>query len=125
MIQNKDFMIRLMKEVSGILNKLNGSYPDNNLGITEADIEQQIYTATGMTTAHFLQLDDQALEETINQKGVVNRPLFLDFLGNLYYHQYQVTQNKDFLQKAKSLYNRFQEETNTFSMVYFQRMQKS
>lgn len=107
-----------------MLNKLIGSYPDNTLGMSEADIEQQVYTATGLTTEHFLQLDEEALNATINENGVENRTLVLDFLGNLFYHQYQVTGDKELLEKSKRMYNLFQEESGTFSMVYFQRTQQ-
>ncbi|HTN37661.1 MAG TPA: hypothetical protein VL053_11345 [Arachidicoccus sp.] len=124
MIQSKDFLLRLMKDLSGMLNKLIGSYPDNTLGMSEADIEQQVYTATGLTTEHFLQLDENALNAAINENGVENRTLVLDFLGNLFYHQYQVTGDKELLEKSKRMYNLFQEESGTFSMVYFQRTQQ-
>lgn len=124
MIQSKDFLLRLMKDLSGMLNKLIGSYPDNTLGMSEADIEQQVYTATGLTTEHFLQLDEEALNATINENGVENRTLVLDFLGNLFYHQYQVTGDRELLEKSKRMYNLFQEESGTFSMVYFQRTQQ-
>jgi hypothetical protein len=124
MIQSKDFLLRLMKDLSAMLNKLIGSFPDNTLGLSQADIEQQVYTATGLTTEHFLQLDEEGLNAAINANGIDNRPLVLDFLGNLYYHQYQVTGDKALLEKSKKMYNLFQEESGTFSMQYFQRTQQ-
>lgn len=123
MIQDKNALIRRVKELSAMLNKQIGSFPDNQLGLTEADISQQIYTATGLSTEDFLQQDEQALETTINQKGSENRPLLLDFLGNLFFHEYQLTGDKAMLGKAKLMYGQFQKESGTFSMVYFQRMQ--
>jgi len=125
MIQSKDFLIRLLKEVAAILNKQIGSFPDNILGITEADIDLQIYTATGLSKEDFLSLDDQSLEQAIQQHGEQGSPLMLDFLANLFYYQYQISGNKDFLKRAQNLYQRYQELSGTFSMVYFQRMQQS
>ena len=49
MIQSKDFLMRLLKDLAALLNKAIGSFPDNNLGITQADIDLQIYTATGLS----------------------------------------------------------------------------
>ena len=107
-----------------MLNRQIGSFPDNVLGITEADVDQQIYTATGLSVADYLALDQQGLEAVIVQYGGQGAPLMLDFLGNLFYHQYQATADKAFLKKAREFYARFQEESGTFSMVYFQRMQQ-
>ena len=124
MIQDKNFLKRRLKELAAMLNRQIGSYPDNILGITEADIDQQIYTATGLSTDDFLALDEHGLEATIAKYDEQSGPLMLDFLGNLFYHQYQVTTEKAFLTKAQEFYRRFQEQSGTFSMVYFQRLQQ-
>jgi len=125
MIQDKNFLMRRLKELAAMLNKQIGSFPDNILGITEADIDQQIYTATTFTVADFLALDDQGLEEAIAKYGEQGTPLMLDFLGNLFYYQFQISGDKAFLKKAQNFYKRFQQESGTFSMVYFQRLQQN
>jgi hypothetical protein len=124
MIQSKDFLMRLLKDLAALLNKAIGSFPDNNLGITQADIDLQVYTATGLSKDDFLTLDDAGLEQAINQYSPQGNLLMLDFLGNLFYYQYQQTGQKDFLTKAQTFYQRYQEQSGTFSMVYFQRMQQ-
>ncbi|UAY56543.1 hypothetical protein [Arachidicoccus terrestris] len=116
--------MRRLKELAAMLNKQIGSFPDNILGITQADIDQQIYTATGLAVEDFLAFDEKQLEDTIAKYGEQGGPLMLDFLGNLFYYQYQVTGDNLFLTKARDFYARFQQETGTFSMVYFQRMQQ-
>lgn len=125
MIQDKNFLKRRLQELAAMLNKQIGSFPDNVLGITEADIDQQIYTATGLSVSDFLALDDQHLETTIAGYDDQSSILMLEFLGNLFYYQYQVTGDKTFLAKAQAFYTRFQRESGTFSMVYFQRMQQA
>lgn len=117
--------MRRLKELAAMLNKQIGSFPDNVLGLTEADIDQQIYTATGLTGDDFLALDAQGLEDLIAQYGEQGGPLMLDFLGNLFYNRYQLTADKTFLKKAQDFYARYQQQTGTFSMVYYQRMQQS
>ena len=124
MIQSKDFLMRLLKDLTALLNKAIGSFPDNNLGITQADIDLQVYTATGLSKDDFLTLDDAGLEQAINKYSPQGNLLMLDFLGNLFYYQYQQTGQKDFLRKAQTFYQRYQEQSGTFSMVYFQRMQQ-
>ncbi|GAB3357961.1 hypothetical protein GCM10027566_22200 [Arachidicoccus ginsenosidivorans] len=125
MIQDKNFLMRRLKELAAMLNKQIGSFPDNILGITQADIDQQIYTATSLSVADFLALDDQGLEDTIAKYGAQGAPLMLDFLGNLFYYQFQMSGDKAYLKKAQDFYARFQQESGTFSMVYFQRLQQS
>ena len=122
MIQDKNFLKRRLKELAALLNQQIGSFPDNSLGLTDADIDQQIYTATGYTKAEFLSMEAARLEATIEQFGAESGPLLLDFLGNLFYYQYQRSNDGDALAKAKDFYARFQQESGTFSMVYFQRM---
>jgi|GEM_PF-2644832 len=125
MIQDKNFLKRRLQELAAMLNKQIGSFPDNVLGITEADIDQQIYTATGLSVSDFLALDDHDLETTISGYDQQSSVLMLEFLGNLFYYQYQVSGDKTFLTRAQAFYTRFQQESGTFSMVYFQRMQQA
>ncbi|SEA53680.1 hypothetical protein SAMN05192529_12611 [Arachidicoccus rhizosphaerae] len=124
MIQSKDFLMRLLKDLAALLNKAIGSFPDNNLGITQADIDLQIYTATGLSKEDFLTLDDAGLEQAINQYDAQGSLLLIDFLANLFYYQYQQTGQKDLLTKAQTFYQRYQQQSSTFSMVYFQRIQQ-
>lgn len=118
MIQDKDFFLRQIKEITDLLNRMIG------LGPARTDIEQQIYTATGFTGEDYTSFSDERLEETINQKGIDGRQLFLEFLGNLFYHQYQQTQDKALLYKAQKMYFLFQNESGIFSIEYFDRMQE-
>ena len=123
MIQDKNFLNRRLKEIAAMLNNQIGSFPDNSLGLTEADIDQQIYTATGLSKSDYLSMDDAKLEATIAEYDEGSGILLLDFLGNLFFYHYQLTKEQSFLIKAKEFYARFQEKSGTFSMVYFQRMQ--
>lgn len=125
MIQDKNFLMRRLQQLASMLNDLITSYPFVGPGQGPEDIDQQVYTATGLTTEDFLKMDEPALEAVVQKYGQQGTTLVLDLLGNLFYHQYLVTGDKQLLKKAQDFYTRFQAESGTFSMVYFQRIQQS
>lgn len=123
MIQDKDFMIRRLKEIAELLNAMVGGSPDNVSGENDIQLNQQIYTATGFEQTYYLELQEAELENILVQKGDLHVGVFAEFLANLFFHHYKQTNDLRFLKKAQSMYLRYEHATGNFSLPYFQRRQ--
>ncbi len=121
MIQDKDYMIRLVRQFSNFLSKL-------ILGKNEGDpIEEERIFDT--------QLKDifKTDFETLSQKSVEELKLFVEekenfhsdcyeMIGNLFYFKGKESNNNDFLNKAKTFYELYIQTSGIFSLPIVNRI---
>lgn len=122
MITDKEFTLRLIRQLSQALEKLILDKPEESLMQKELDFESLMKDIFKMD---FTEISSKPKEEII---GIVNKRQerdhkdYYEMLGNLFYFKGRGEHNNDFLDKAKTFYELYLQTSGIFALPVINRI---
>ncbi len=121
MIQDKDYMVRLVRQFSGFLSKLilgkNEGDPIEEERIFDTQLKD-IFKSDFQAVA---QLSEQDLKQFVEEKENFH-PDYYEMIGNLFYYKGTMLNNNDYLAKAKTFYELYLQTSGVFAMPIINRI---
>jgi hypothetical protein len=122
MITDKEFTLRLIRQLSQALEKLILDKPEESLMQKELDFDSLM---RDIFKFDFLTLSAKSKEEIIgivNERQERDHKDYYEMLGNLFYFKGKTEANKDFLDKAKTFYERYLQTSGIFALPIINRI---
>ncbi|WP_027386824.1 hypothetical protein [Chryseobacterium gregarium] len=122
MITDKEFTLRLIRQLSQALEKLILDKPEESLMQKELDFESLMKDIFKMD---FTEISSKPKEEIIgivNERQERDHKDYYEMLGNLFYFKGRGEHNNDFLDKAKTFYERYLQTSGIFALPVINRI---
>lgn len=122
MITDKEFTLRLIRQLSQALEKLILDKPEESLMQKELDFDSLM---KDIFKFDFKELSSKSKEEIIgivNERQERDHKDYYEMLGNLFYYNGQVLNDNDFLDKAKSFYELYLQTSGIFALPIINRI---
>jgi len=122
MITDKEFTLRLIRQLTQALEKLILDKPEESLMQKELDFDTLMRDIFKM---NFTEVSSMAKEEMIaivNERQERDHKDYYEMLGNLFYFKSREGQNKDFQDKAKTFYELYLQTSGIFALPVINRI---
>lgn len=104
MITDKEFTLRLIRQLSQALEKLILDKPEESLMQKELDFDTLMRDIFKMNFTEVSSMTKEEMIALVNERQERDRKDYYEMLGNLFYFKSREGQNKDFQDKAKTFY---------------------
>lgn len=122
MIQDKDFTIRLIRQLSQALEKLLLGKPEESLMQKELDFDSLMRDIFKMNFQDVSSKTSEELIELVEERETKDHPDYYEMLGNLFYFHYQQENNTEYAQKAKAMYQNYLQTSGIFALPIINRI---
>ncbi|ROH96013.1 hypothetical protein [Chryseobacterium daecheongense] len=122
MIQDKDFTLRLIRQLTQALEKLILDKPDESLMQKELDFDSLMKDIFKMNFSDVSSKTKEELIEMVNERQERDYKDYYEMLGNLFYFKGRESNNTDFLDKAKTFYERYLQTSGIFALPVINRI---
>jgi len=122
MIQDKDFTLRLIRQLSQALEKLLLGKPEESLMQKELDFDSLMKDIFKMD---FQEISSKSKEDIIAMVKLRESKDYADYyemLGNVFMYHYRLERKKDFADKAKLFYELYLQTSGIFAMPIINRI---
>lgn len=122
MITDKEFTLRLIRQLTQALEKLILDKPEESLMQKELDFDSLM---KDIFKIDFTEISSKAKEEIIaivNEKQERDHKDYYEMLGNLFYFKGKQENNKDFLDKSKTFYELYLQTSGIFALPVINRI---
>lgn len=122
MITDKEFTLRLIRQLSQALEKLILDKPEESLMQKELDFDSLM---KDIFKFDFNTLSEKSKEEVIgivNERQERDHKDYYEMLGNLFYFKGKTEANNDFLDKAKAFYELYLQTSGIFALPIINRI---
>ncbi|KAA0129897.1 hypothetical protein FY557_04095 [Chryseobacterium sp. SN22] len=122
MITDKEFTLRLIRQLSQALEKLILDKPEESLMQKELDFNSLM---RDIFKFDFTTLSSKSKEEIIgivNERQERDHKDYYEMLGNLFYFKGKTEANNDFLDKAKTFYELYLQTSGIFALPIINRI---
>lgn len=122
MITDKEFTLRLIRQLTQALEKLILDKPEESLMQKELDFDTLMRDIFKMS---FTEISSKTKEEIItivNERQERDHKDYYEMLGNLFYFKSREDQNKDFQDKAKTFYEQYLQTSGIFALPIINRI---
>ncbi|MGE8433428.1 hypothetical protein [Chryseobacterium joostei] len=122
MITDKEFTLRLIRQLTQALEKLILDKPEESLMQKELDFDTLMRDIFKMS---FTEISSKTKEEIIaivNERQERDHKDYYEMLGNLFYFKSRENQNKDFQDKAKTFYEQYLQTSGIFALPIINRI---
>lgn len=122
MITDKEFTLRLIRQLSQALDKLILDKPEESLMQKELDFDSLM---KDIFKFDFVTLSAKPVEEItqiVQEKQERDHKEYYEMLGNLFYYNGKVLQNRDFLDRAKIFYELYLQTSGIFALPIINRI---
>ncbi|WP_294286943.1 hypothetical protein [uncultured Chryseobacterium sp.] len=122
MITDKEFILRLIRQLSQALEKLILDKPEESLMQKELDFDSLM---RDIFKFDFTTLSSKSKEEIIgivNERQERDHKDYYEMLGNLFYFKGKTEANNDFLDKAKTFYELYLQTSGIFALPIINRI---
>ncbi|MCG2793850.1 MAG: hypothetical protein L6262_09940 [Weeksellaceae bacterium] len=122
MIQDKDFTLRLIRQLTQALEKLLLGKPEESLIQKELDFDTLMKDIFKMD---FEELSSQSAEEIIEMvkmREPKDHPDYYEMLGNVFMFHFRTEGKKDFAERAKTFYELYLTTSGIFAMPIIHRI---
>ncbi|WP_426476605.1 hypothetical protein ACP3T3_14880 [Chryseobacterium sp. CBSDS_008] len=122
MITDKEFTLRLIRQLTQALEKLILDKPEESLMQKELDFDTLMRDIFKM---NFTEVSSKTKEEIIaivNERQERDHKDYYEMLGNLFYFTGRQNQNKDFQDKAKTFYELYLQTSGIFALPIINRI---
>ncbi|AQW90660.1 hypothetical protein [Elizabethkingia anophelis] len=116
MIQDKDFTIRLIRQLSQALEKLLLGKPEESLMQKELDFDSLMRDIFKMNFQDVSSKTSEELIQLVEERETKDHPDYYEMLGNLFYFHYQQENNTEYAQKAKAMYQNYLQTSGIFAL---------
>ncbi|MCT4286509.1 hypothetical protein HZP25_07295 [Elizabethkingia anophelis] len=122
MIQDKDFTIRLIRQLSQALEKLLLGKPEESLMQKELDFDSLMRDIFKMNFQDVSSKTSEELIQLVEERETKDHPDYYEMLGNLFYFHYQQENNTEYAQKAKARYQNYLQTSGIFALPIINRI---
>jgi len=122
MITDKEFTLRLIRQLTQALEKLILDKPEESLMQKELDFDSLM---KDIFKIDFTEISSKTKEEIIaivNERQERDHKDYYEMLGNLFYFKGKQENNKDFLDKSKTFYELYLQTSGIFALPVINRI---
>ncbi|MEA1850040.1 hypothetical protein U9K52_14060 [Chryseobacterium sp. MHB01] len=122
MITDKEFTLRLIRQLSQALEKLILDKPEESLMQKDLDFDSLMKDIFKMNFSEVSSKKKEELIEMINERQERDHKDYYEMLGNLFYFKGKTESNNDFLDKARTFYERYLQNSGIFALPVINRI---
>lgn len=122
MIQDKDFTLRLIRQLTQALEKLILDKPEESLMQKELDYDSLMKDIFKLDFNQVASMSKEELIALVSQRESKDHKDYYEMLGNLFYWKGTELQNIDLLQKAKAFYELYLQTSGIFALPIINRI---
>ena len=122
MIQDKDFTLRLIRQLSQALEKLLLGKPEESLMQKELDFDALMKDIFKMDFAELLLKSKEEIIELVNLRESKDHVDYYEMLGNVFMFHFKTEENLDFADKAKTFYELYLQTSGIFGIPIINRI---
>lgn len=122
MITDKEFTLRLIRQLTQALEKLILDKPEESLMQKELDFDTLMRDIFKMNFTEVSSMTKEEMTALVNERQERDRKDYYEMLGNLFYFKSREAQNKDFQDKAKTFYELYLQTSGIFALPVINRI---
>ncbi|WP_294205011.1 hypothetical protein [uncultured Chryseobacterium sp.] len=122
MITDKEFTLRLIRQLSQALEKLILDKPEESLMQKELDFDSLMRDIFKMSFTEISSKTKEDLIRIVNERQERDHKDYYEMLGNLFYFKGKSEHNNDFLDKAKTFYELYLQISGIFALPIINRI---
>ncbi|AZA55759.1 hypothetical protein EG349_13245 [Chryseobacterium shandongense] len=122
MITDKEFTLRLIRQLSQALEKLILDKPEESLMQKELDFDSLMRDIFKMSFTEISSKTKEEIIEIVNERQERDHKDYYEMLGNLFYFKGKTEANNDFLDKAKTFYELYLQTSGIFALPVINRI---
>lgn len=122
MITDKEFTLRLIRQLSQALEKLILDKPEESLMQKDLDFDSLMRDIFKMSFTEVASKTKEELIEIVNERQERDHKDYYEMLGNLFYFKGKTEANNDFLDKAKTFYELYLQTSGIFALPVINRI---
>lgn len=122
MITDKEFTLRLIRQLSQALEKLILDKPEESLMQKELDLDSLMKDIFKMDFTEISSKSQDEIIEIVNERQERDHKDYYEMLGNLFYFKGKSENNREFLDKAKTFYERYLQTSGIFAFPVINRI---
>lgn len=122
MITDKEFTLRLIRQLTQALEKLILDKPEESLMQKELDFDTLMRDIFKMNFAEVSSMTKEEMIALVNERQERDHKDYYEMLGNLFYFKSREGQNKDFQDKAKTFYELYLQTSGIFALPVINRI---
>ncbi|RXM52290.1 MULTISPECIES: hypothetical protein [unclassified Chryseobacterium] len=122
MITDKEFTLRLIRQLTQALEKLILDKPEESLMQKELDFDTLMRDIFKMNFTEVSFMTKEEMIALVNERQERDRKDYYEMLGNLFYFKSRQEQNKDFQDKAKTFYELYLQTSGIFALPVINRI---
>ncbi|AZA91708.1 MULTISPECIES: hypothetical protein [Chryseobacterium] len=122
MITDKEFTLRLIRQLTQALEKLILDKPEESLLQKELDFDTLMRDIFKMNFAEVSSMTKEEMIALVNERQERDHKDYYEMLGNLFYFTGKRDQNKDFQDKAKTFYELYLQTSGIFALPVINRI---
>ena len=122
MITDKEFTLRLIRQLSQALEKLILDKPEESLMQKELDFDSLMRDIFKVSFTEVSSTTKEELIEIVNERQERDHKDYYEMLGNLFYFKGKTEANNDFLDKAKTFYELYLQSSGIFALPVINRI---
>ncbi|WP_294237851.1 hypothetical protein [uncultured Chryseobacterium sp.] len=122
MITDKEFTLRLIRQLSQALEKLILDKPEESLMQKELDFDSLMRDIFKLDFTTLSSKSKEEIIEIVNERQERDHKDYYEMLGNLFYFKGKTEVNNDFLDKAKTFYELYLQSSGIFALPIINRI---
>lgn len=122
MIQDKDFTLRLIRQLTQALEKLLLGKPEESLMQKELDFDSLMKAIFKIDFTELSSKSKEELIEMVKLRETKDHADYYEMLGNLFMFHYRTENNLDFADKAKTFYELYLQTSGIFALPIINRI---
>lgn len=122
MITDKEFTLRLIRQLTQALEKLILDKPEESLLQKELDFDTLMRDIFKMNFTEVSSMTKEEMIALVNERQERDHKDYYEMLGNLFYFKSREAQNKDFQDKAKTFYELYLQTSGIFALPVINRI---
>ncbi|KUJ51718.1 hypothetical protein [Chryseobacterium sp. JAH] len=122
MITDKEFTLRLIRQLSQALEKLILDKPEESLMQKELDFDSLMKDIFKFDFKELAAKPKEQVIEIVKERQERDHKDYYEMLGNLFYYNGKVLNNNDFLDKAKTFYELYLQTSGIFALPIINRI---
>lgn len=122
MIQDKDFTLRLIRQLTQALEKLLLGKPEESLMQKELDFDSLMKDIFNMDFNDIASKSKEAIVEIVKEREPKDRANYYEMLGNVFMFHYRTEGKLDFADKAKTFYELYLTTSGIFALPVINRI---
>ena len=122
MIQDKDFTLRLIRQLTQALEKLLLGKPEESLMQKELDFDSLMKDIFNMDFNDIASKSKEELIKIVKERESKDHADYYEMLGNVFMFHYKIEEKIDFADKAKTFYELYLQTSGIFALPIINRI---